>query len=426
MKPTILTAFFAAAALSAGAATVDFDKHFNDSTLRLDYIFGADSLRTHILLTKQVLTPGWAGRRHNLDKLPLSGNSQITVTDYATGDTIYRHSFSSLFQEWLSTPEAATDARSFESTYLIPQPQRKARIDLDLYNNHFERVGHVTNVYSPDDILVRRPKVRPIEHRYLHKAADPENAIDVAILAEGYTIAEMDSFYHHAQVAADEILSYEPFAAYADKINFVAVASPSVDSGVSVPRFNDWKDTSFSSHFSTFYSPRYLTTTNVYDIHDALLGIPYEHIIILANTDEYGGGGIYNLYTLTTSRHPNFKPVVVHEFGHSFGGLGDEYFYEGDVISDVYPIDVEPWEPNITTMVDFNSKWADMLEEGTPVPTPVSEKEKYPVGAFEGGGYATYGIFRPADECRMRNNTYPTFCPVCRRSLDRLIRFYVE
>ncbi|WP_290043157.1 M64 family metallopeptidase, partial [uncultured Muribaculum sp.] len=151
-----------------------------------------------------------------------------------------------------------------------------------------------------------------------------------------------------------------------ERFNFVAVASPSADEGVSVPRLSDWRSTAFSSHFSTFYSDRYLTTSALPAVHDALRGIPYEHIIILANTPEYGGGGIYNSYTLTAARHPLMRPVVVHEFGHSFGGLADEYFYEQDVMSDTYPLDVEPWEPNITTLVDFPSKWQALIPDSVP------------------------------------------------------------
>ena len=152
---------------------------------------------------------------------------------------------------------------------------------------------------------------------------------------------------------------------------------------------------------------------------------PYEHIIILANTDVYGGGGIYNSYTLTTAHHPMFKPVVVHEFGHSFGGLADEYFYEDDVMTDTYPLDVEPWEQNISTQVNFASKWKDMLPLGTPIPTPIAERKKYPVGVYEGGGYSAKGIYRPAYDCRMKTNGYPEFCPVCQRAIRRMIEFYV-
>ena len=198
------------------------------------------------------------------------------------------------------------------------------------------------------------------------------------------------------------------------------------DSGVSVPRKNDWKHTAFGSHFDTFYSDRYLTTCRVKSIHNALAGIPYEHIIIIANTAEYGGGGIYNSYTLTAAHHPTFKPVVVHEFGHSFAGLGDEYFYEDDVMTDTYPLNVEPWEPNITTRTDFSSKWEDMLPAATPVPTPQQANGKYPIGVYEGGGYSAKGIYRPSFDCRMRTNEYPEFCPVCQRAIRRIIEFYTN
>ena len=129
-----------------------------------------------------------------------------------------------------------------------------------------------------------------------------------------------------------------------------------------------------------------------------------------------------------------FKPVVVHEFGHSFGGLADEYFYDNDVVeiaknvkpsADTYPLDVEPWEQNISTRVNFASKWKDMLPSGAPIPTPIAEKKKYPVGVYEGGGYSAKGIYRPAYDCRMKTNEYPEFCPVCQRAIRRMIEFYV-
>ena len=157
-----------------------------------------------------------------------------------------------------------------------------------------------------------------------------------------------------------------------------------------------------------------------------MAGIPYEHIIILANTDTYGGGGIYNSYTLTTAHHPDFHPVVVHEFGHSFGGLADEYAYT-EAPSPQYPYEVEPWEPNITTLIDFDSKWKDMIPEGTAIPTPVATENAdlyTKVGVYEGAGYTQKGLYRPTTECRMKINEAPAFCPVCQRALERLINFY--
>lgn len=406
----------------------DFDKYFSDKTLRLDYILGAtpDGMRT-VLLDAQSSLPGWAGRRHNLGKLPLEGNGIVTVCDESTGDTIYRTSFSSLYHEWLSTDEAQTTPKGFEHTVLVPFPKAPAIVSIDLLDSRHSSMAGMKHKFDPSDILVAKKGEKGVTpHRYLHKGANAERAIDVAILAEGYTVEQMDSFYRDAQTAVDAILSHEPFKSHTDDFNFVAVASPSLDSGVSVPRLDDWKSTSFSSHFSTFYSDRYLTSLHIKDIHDALAGIPYEHIIILANTPEYGGGGIYNSYTLTSSGHKLFWQVVVHEFGHSFGGLADEYFYEGDIMDDSYPKDVEPWEPNITTLVDFDSKWKSLVPEGCLVPTPVAQAEKYPVGVYEGGGYSFHGVYRPADDCRMRTNTAPEFCPACQRALDMLIRFYVE
>ena len=213
----------------------------------------------------------------------------------------------------------------------------------------------------------------------------------------------------------------------ADRFNFVAVESVSEDSGLSSPSEYVWKRTCFDSHYDTFYSKRYLTTTSTSLIHDVLIGIPYEHIIILANTDQYGGGGIYNSYTLTTAKNPNFWPVVTHEFGHSFGGLADEYFYvHQDVMQDTYPLDIEPWEQNVTTLVDFKSKWADMIDKDTPIPTPVTEENTYKVGVYEGAAYATKGVYRPLDRCRMRDNKVDYFCPVCQRAISRIIKFYTE
>lgn len=226
--------------------------------------------------------------------------------------------------------------------------------------------------------------------------------------------------------ACDALFSHEPFKKLKDKFNIVAVASPSEDSGVSIPGQGKWKSTAVSSHFNTFYSDRYLTTSRVKSIHNWLAGIPYEHIIILANTDTYGGGGIYNSYTLTTAHHPDFQPVVVHEFGHSFGGLADEYAYT-ETPSPQYPYEVEPWEPNITTLIDFDSKWKDMIPEGTAIPTPVATENAdlyTKVGVYEGAGYTQKGLYRPTTECRMKINEAPAFCPVCQRALERLINFY--
>ena len=404
-----------------------FADHFADKTLRVDYIFNGNASGQAICLDGLSALPTWAGRKHHLAELPLQGNGQIIMRNAASGRTIYTTSFSSLFQEWLETDEARNVTKGFENTFLLPYPLQPVEIEITLLDPRRNVRASMKHIVHPNDVLIEQKGNSHITpHKYLLHNDSPEKCIDVAILAEGYTLQEMQTFYEDADIACKSIFDHEPFKSMKKRFNVVAVASPSTDSGVSVPRLNEWKHTAFGSHFSTFYSDRYLTTSRVKAIHDALAGIPYEHIIILANTEEYGGGGIYNSYTLTTAHHPMFRPVVVHEFGHSFGGLADEYFYDNDVMTDTYPLDIEPWEQNISTQVDFAAKWKDMLSENTPVPTPAEVSENYPTGVYEGGGYSAKGIFRPAENCRMRTNEYPAFCPVCQRALRRIIEFYTE
>ena len=415
-----------------------------DSTLRVDYIFSGTDDSAVIALDRMSCSPGWYGRRVNMDRLPVRGNGQITMRDAATGSILYRNSFSTLFQEWQTTEEATKVCRSFENVYLLPMPSRKAEITVELFDVKGRSTASLIHSVDPSDILIRYSAAAgescaaagsgvegevsggpAAPHRYLYAGGSPKECIDVAIVAEGYTSGETDLFYADAQAAADALFSHEPFGQYRDRFNVVAVALPSADSGVSVPLKGEWKDTPLHSHFSTFYMDRYLTTLNLKDLHDALAGIPYEHIIILANTDVYGGGGIYNSYTLTTAHHSQFRPVVVHEFGHSFGALADEYYYDDMYVEYYYP-DVEPWEQNITTLYDFGSKWENLVGEGTPVPTPATPDNQYRVGVYEGAGYQSKGVYRGYQQCRMLDNRSESFCPVCRQALERMILFYLE
>lgn len=440
MKTGILISLLAIAAISPSFAA-SFDESFADSTLRIDYIFGGGPCGKVVLLDSQTKTPGWFGKRHRLSELPLEGNGSITVRDVATGDTIYRQSFSSLFQEWIYTEEADSLNRSFENSFLVPLPRREADVILTLLDNRHLPMASSIWRYTPSDELVRVPRrVSPCHAEYVHRGGDPKDVIDVAIVAEGYTPEQQSVFLEDAARMTAEILRYEPFNSRRDRFNFIAVMTPSADSAVAVPLEGKWPETAFGSHYSTFRSPRYLTAPRVKAIHESLSGLPYEHIVILANTDTYGGGGIYNSYLLSAAHNSEALPVTVHEFGHSFGGLADEYFYAEEE-SDTYPLDIEPWEPNITTLKDFGSKWKAMVKPSTPVPTPWKEQQggsraekkkrmaerkdyDFTVGAYEGGGYRSKGIYRPVETCRMRDNYVPVFCPVCEAALTRLIDFY--
>ena len=421
----LLLVLFILLPLSSRAA---YDDWFENRSLRLDYILSGDSVEQKIALSEMFSLPYWAGRRKNLDALCLKGNGQIFVRDAASDALIYCQSFSTLFQEWQHTAEARRSYKSFENSFLIPFPKKKVRVTLQLMDSHQKVTSRQTTEIDPADILIHcLDKVKPLPHKYLLKSGSPEKCIDIAVLAEGYQENQMDSFYLDVRKMSEQLFAHEPFKSMKDKFNLVAVASPSIDRGVSLPRKNDWRQTALGSHFDTFYSDRYLTTLHLKRMQDLLTGIPYEHIIVLVNSATYGGGGIYNQYMLSSIHHKSSLPVCVHEFGHSFAGLADEYAYGDD--EPYYHKDIEPWEQNITTLADFSSKWKDMLPEGTPVPTPEDSTVKTDckrIGVFEGAGYLNKGVYRPTQDCRMRVNDVKEFCPVCRRAIRNVINFYVD
>ena len=426
MKNTFCTLVLALFALTANAA------ENVERTLRVDYIFSGTDRSQDISLDEMLCFDGWAGRRVNLTEAPLKGNGQISLTDLATGTVLYRQAFSTLFQEWQTTEEATRLRKSFENVFLLPMPTEKAVVKVELYDFRGGVSASLSHVVDPSDVLIRQIDPQPADHQYILKSGDPKDCIDVAVVAEGYTAQEMELFYEDARKAVEAILAHKPFGDYKDRFNFVAVALESEDSGVSVPGEGEWKKTALSSHFNTFYMDRYLTTLRLKNMHDKLCGVPYEHIVILANTDTYGGGGIFNSYTLTTAHHKAFEPVVVHEFGHSFAGLADEYYYDDQFVEYYYP-DCEPWEQNITTMFDFASKWNDMLPRTIAIPTDVPQTEIWNedgngipllVGLYEGAGYQSKGVYRPYPDCRMKTNSPKAFCPVCQRAIARIIEFY--
>ena len=410
MKRIILSTALLLTMVSASAQR--FEDYFEDRTLRLDYTFAGDVTLHQIYVDELVSMPHWYGRRQRLAELPLKGNGQITMSSKADGEVIYRHSFSTLFQEWLATEEAKHTQKSFENVFLVPFPKDTVIIKVELFDYHDEVVNSLTHTVVPQDILIRKAGERLVTpYKTLQQAADTSHCIHVAYVAEGYRQEEMDTFLEDCRIAMEALFAHEPFKEKQDCFNMIAVMSPSEESGTSWPAKGIWKNTALGSHFDTFYSDRYLTTLHLKKLHDILAGTPYEHIIILVNTDHYGGGGIYNSYNLTYAHGDRFRPVVVHEFGHSFGGLGDEYPYGND--DPMYFPDTEPWEPNLTTKCNFSSKWENLVKEGK-------------AGLVEGGGYLEKGVWRGFENCRMRTNEEPEFCLVCKQALARLIDFYTK
>ena len=410
MKKLLIISLLSSIAISVQAQR--FEDYFEDRTLRLDYTFCGDASHQQIYVDELISIPRWYGRRHRLAELPLKGNGDITVRSKADGTVIYRHSFSSLFQEWLSTAESKHTQKSFENVFLVPYPKQPVEITVELRNYHDSVFASMTHTVDPTDILIRKAGERLVTpYITLQQAADTSRCIHVAYVAEGYQQHEMGTFLEDCKIAMESLFSHEPFRQMQDRFNMIAVMSPSAESGVSEPGKGIWRNTALGAHFDTFYSARYLTTLHLKKMNDVLAGTPYEHIIVLVNGERYGGGGIYNSYNLTYTHGPQFRPVVVHEFGHSFGGLGDEYPYGDD--DPMYFPDTEPWEPNLTTKCDFNGKWEGLVRDGK-------------AGLIEGGGYLTKGVWRGFENCRMRTNEEPEFCLVCQQALIRLINFYTR
>lgn len=389
-----------------------FEDYFENRTLRLDYIFSGNYAHQELYVDELISMPRWYGKRQHLAEVPLRGNGQIIVRSKADGGVIYRHSFSSLFQEWLSTEESKHTQKSFENVFLVPFPKAPVDITVELRDYHDQVNATMTHSVDPQDILIRKAGERLVTpYITLQQAADTNRCIHVAYVAEGYQQHEMGIFLEDCKIAMEALFAHEPFKQMQNRFNMIAVMSPSAESGVSEPGKGIWKETALGAHFDTFYSERYLTTLHLKKMNDVLAGTPYEHIIVLVNGKRYGGGGIYNSYTLTDAHGPAFRPVVVHEFGHSFGGLGDEYPYGND--DPMYFADTEPWEPNLTTKHDFSNKWQNLIDEGK-------------AGLVEGGGYLEKGVWRGFDNCRMRTNEEPEFCLVCQQALIRLIDFYTK
>ena len=431
------------------ASAQAFENDFQDSTLRLDYVLAGNAKQQHIYYCKASKSARWAGRKARLAEIPLRGNGQIMISDHETGRLLYVHTFSTLFQEWQAEEEATRVDRAFQTSFNVPMPKRPVDVKVTLTDFHAQVKGLLQHTIDPADILIRRIDEPQETFRYVwtgktlpNGQPDITSCIDLAIIAEGYSHEEMEKFYTDSRRVVDALFAHEPFTSMKSRFNIVAVATESPKSGPSIPHVGLWRQTPAGVHYDTFYSNRYLMTSEMHRIYDLLSGIPFEHIIVLVNSSTYGGGGIYNQLTVTTSDHPTFRPVLVHEFGHAYGGLGDEYFYD-DAYESMYPADTEPWEPNLTTLVDFQSKWADMVPEGTPIPTPrpkpsekkrgkkLTEREQLniltqQVGVFEGGGYQSKGVFRPAQECRMKVNEVENFCPVCSRALVRITDFYTS
>lgn len=403
-----------------------FDKYFNGKVLRFDFMFSGNAGKTLVYPLAMKEEPFWAGPNMLPSDGNVPGNFKYELFDRTSNTMIFSRGYSTLFQEWQTTAEAKKIEKSFYEVVTMPFPRNQCRFVL----SKRERDGSFSKLYEdiidPENYFILKEEPVKVNTSRIYGSGEPENSVDLAFLAEGYTQGEMEKFRSDVKIMADALFAEAPFSEYREKINIWAVESISQDSGTDVPGEKVYANTILNSTFYTFDLDRYLTTTDIKSVNDYAASVPHDNIIVLINSERYGGGGVFNYYSGTTTGHPLSKTVFLHEFGHGFAGLADEYYSSEVAYDEFYPLDVEPWEPNITTRVSFDGKWKDLIKPGIPVPTPPEEKYLNTTGLFEGGGYSAKGIFRPEFDCRMKSNGPKGFCSVCREAVIKMIEYYTE
>lgn len=402
----------------------DFYNYFLKKSFRFDFMLGGNATEARIYPGDMKQEPFWAGSLTNLTDSFHYGTYRFRIFDIENNNVIYSKGFSTLFQEWQTTPEAKIKDRTFYQSLLFPYPRQRVRLEIEarMWSGEFKTI-YKTEI-DPDNYFILKESPLHYKSRIILENGEPEKKVDLVILAEGYKEEEMNKFLSDAKRVTGYLFSEEPFRSNRNKFNVRAVLTPSADSGTDIPGEAIYRNTVFNSSFYTFDIDRYLTSGDIKSIHDAAASVPYDHIYVLVNTQRYGGGGIYNFLNICSSDNSLSREVFIHEFGHGFAGLGDEYYSSSVAYENFYNINVEPWEPNLTTLVDFNSKWISMVHDSIPVPTPRVEKYLNSVGVFEGGGYQSKGIYSPFIDCRMKSNDAIGFCPVCTDAIERMIDYY--
>lgn len=402
---------------------VEYDKYFTDNQLRIDYYLYGNSETVSYALDKLVKEPKWGGpRTHLIDDMGY-GKYFVEVSLPNSDMILYSHSYCLLFGEWQTSKEATKISKGFHESVVIPFPKETVEVKFYARDEKGVFTKQMTLSVDPTDYFIKPAPVLPYAIYNVYGNYPVENAVDIVLLPDGYTEQEMGKFINDCQFFVKSLFSYAPYDSYQDRFNVRAVMVPSQDSDITMPGDKLYRNTALSCAFWTFDSERYCMTYDNETMKTLAGQVPYDQIYILANTKKYGGGGIFNSYCVSTTGNSYSSDVIIHEFGHGFAGLADEYAYEG---TDNYNTQIEPWEPNITTLVDFDSKWKDMIGKKTPVPTPAEKKYENTVGVYEGAGYQMHDIYRPMIDCLMRTFNGKKFCPVCERAIERMIKYYTE
>ena len=460
--------------------SVQFDKFFYDKTMRMDYYHTGIKDKEIISLDVVYEEPAclvngkqlWAGSKTNLVDTLNFGKYMVKIYDAKTNQLIYSRGFCSLFGEWQTTGEAAKGIyRTFHETVLFPYPKRTVQVVLAVRDkqNYFQNI--FSTVIDPESRFVNRERhVENIKVRKVLQNGESAKKVDILVLGEGYAKDELKILREDVDHFVKIFFEEEPYKSRKKDFNIWAIEKPSIDSGIDEPREHKWRNTLYGCSYNSFDSPRYVLTFENKTIRNIASAAPYDQIYFLLNSERYGGGGIFNLYSTCYSRDKGERSswwpdyVFVHEFGHAFGGLGDEYYSSSVAYDDFYPKDVDPWEPNVGIIKDGHVKWENLMEKDIPIPTPW-EKAKYDslsaarytvdrsasdyeetlkriekemaelihsqkywkkIGAYEGSGYVSEGMYRPYLDCRMFSKSLVGYCPVCRETIEKMIDFYTK
>lgn len=406
----------------------NFEKN---GAIRYDFEFTGTANSVTIIHTQTKKLPHWGGSFNYLIDQTNNGSYRFLLIDFTpdrkTSDSvIYSRGFSPLFAEWQTTDEAAHKHRSFYHALFFPRPLTDVLVCIqkrDVNNtwlNVFSDTLRVNDQYIVDEAY---PKYNADTLLYNGNTA---GNIDLIFLSEGYTMDQMEKYINDSKRMLDTLFSKNPFSEYKHKFNVYALKVSSYEQGTDLPGENIYRNTAFQSSFYTFNSPRYLTISNLKPVYDALDAYAWDHFFVLVNSDIYGGGGCYNSQNICSVDNVASAFVFCHEFGHGFAGLADEYYNSSVEYIDYYNYSVEPYEPNITTLVDFENKWAYMVHDTVMVPTPRLAAYESVVGVFEGGGYSAKGIFSPAISCWMKESCAGAFCAVCQKAIEKTIILQTE
>lgn len=437
------------------------------ATLRLDYFHTGNAQEERFSLDQVVLEGPWPGNPSRpLDHTNL-GKYRFEVIDPETRRTLYSRGFASIYGEWETTGEARRINRTFHESLRFPEPESPVQVVVQKRDDRglFHQAWSV--LVDPKDPTVDRTGPPPADDVWaVLESGPPPDKVDFLLLGDGYTEGEMEKWHDDARRMADILFEISPFKERRDDFNVWALDTPSRQSGVARPSEGIFRRSALRVTYDAFGSERYVLAFDNRRIREAAAAAPYDALILVVNGRKYGGGGIFNLYTTVSSDNAFTPYVLVHELGHSFAGLADEY-YTSSVAYESGDERPEPWAWNATAD-PTSPKWRDLVTAGTPLPTPWAKEEfeaaqqeiqgrrreiraqgrpeeemealfreeqarvdallgegphAHAVGAFEGANYQSRGYFRPQANCMMFTRT-PIFCAVCSRSLEVLIDLY--